>query len=68
MESVGVEGMPGQGSALNAAARQIDPAGAVAVGMLLGTFYLMGFADPQFARAAAGFGQGNRHGPVQSRA
>jgi len=53
MKSVGPEGLAGQSGALNTAALQVDPAGTAAASLLLGTCYLMGFADPRFARTAA---------------
>jgi len=57
MESVGGSGL----AAGSAAARQalaVDPADSAAAGLLLGTCYLIGFAEPQFARAFSSMGKG----------
>ncbi len=53
MDSVSSE-MPGEGVSVNKAALSIDPTFAVATGVLLGTFYALGFAGPQLSQAASG--------------
>jgi len=54
MEQMSGSGLGGANTALNRGALAVDSAGVATAGMLLGTCYVMGLAQPQFARGLSG--------------